>query len=1224
MRYRRAVGLLSCVLTAALATGTYAFGASPAPNGGVRALPAVKGGSSATVTLITGDRVTVTRAPGRPDSVAVVPFQRSDAGLRTLTVGRDVYVIPREVEPLLRSGQVDRQLFNVTQLIAQGYDDAHRATIPTIVRYTDAKRPASLPGARETRRLPVLHGAAVAADKKQRGRFWKSVDGDSDSDSAPRARLAGGIEKIWLDGKVSAVLDASVPQIGAPQAWQDGYDGTGVKVAVLDTGVDPDHPDLAGRIVESRSFVAGESVQDGHGHGTHVASTIAGSGAASGGKYKGVAPGARLLVGKVLDDSGSGDMSGIIAGMDWAAHSGAKVVSMSLGSGAGTDGTDPMSQAVDQLTAETGTLFTIAAGNAGPGPRTLGAPGAAKAALTVGAVDGADAVTDFSSRGPRGGDGHLKPEITAPGAGIVAARASGTAMGSVVDAHYTSASGTSMATPHVAGAAAILAQRHPDWVADRLKTQLVSTAKPTADTSVYAQGAGRTDVARSVRQSLSATGTVDFGLLNWDTTAVQTQQIRYSNDSDQPVALALSTVGTASELPAGALALDADSVTVPAHGTATADVTVDPAKLATGSYGAQVRAVSANGAVSVVTAVGFSRDVQRFDVTLKVLDRDGRPTTGMASVSDFDLDRIGFPEEYPVAADGTATIRVPIGEHAFRVQILHFSDDFHTVWENTSGIVPGTVIDSDRTVTVDASTARKISMTTPKPADTDRLRVGLEVRDRTGGQGYGTEDWLGGETAAYVIPTENAQVESRVGWSMSAPALRARLATGDERPLDVHYFQGQPGSERIDGTRVLKVAVAGQDVRGRLALLRRDRDTEPSQQVEAAAEAGAAAALLYNDQPGDWRGDWWGLEPTRIPAMTLPGAQGGELAALADAEVRFTGTAVSPYAYELLKYHAGGIPATQRYAVQADELATQESKFYAAQADTLSGHHRLMASPQQRTAYTGPRLLSGARTLTEYLTPGVRTWEMVVDGTTREGGVPYRLTKPTVREAGEQTRRDWHKAVVRTAVWDQEEATVRDEGVGVLYAGGMMDTAPDQEWVYPGFGDTNLTTVYRDGTRLGSAPSTVVAFPMVPERAAYRVVTDVQRDQPGWTTSTAVRTDWRFTSQDTGARTRLPLLQADYGVAVDQGNSARPRTRTAVSLNAHYPLGLAAPKLAQARLWASYDDGATWHAVALDASRRGTITNPAGEGFVSLRAQITTQDGSSVEQTVTRAYQVRR
>src|SRR5690606_16016887 len=123
------------------------------------------------------------------------------------------------------------------------------------------------------------------------------------------------------------------------------------------------------------------------------------------------------------------------------------------------DGTEPQDQAVDQLTAQTGALFVIAAGNSGPNSQTVSSPGSADTALTVAAVDRSDRLANFSSRGPRRGDGALKPEIAAPGVGIVAARAGGAQIGDL----YTSSTGTSMATPHVAGAAAILAQKYPDW-----------------------------------------------------------------------------------------------------------------------------------------------------------------------------------------------------------------------------------------------------------------------------------------------------------------------------------------------------------------------------------------------------------------------------------------------------------------------------------------------------------------------------------------------------------------------------------------------------------------------------------------------------------------------------------------------------------------------------------------------------------------------------------------
>ncbi|MEV1145941.1 S8 family serine peptidase [Micromonospora sp. NPDC049799] len=239
----------------------------------------------------------------------------------------------------------------------------------------------------------------------------------------------------------------------------------------------------------------------------------------------------------MLDDYGSGYSSSIIAGMEWAARSGATVVNMSLG-GAPTDGTDPMSQAVNDLTASTGALFVVAAGNEGA-PRTVGAPGAADAALTVGAVDRDENLADFSSRGPRIGDNGLKPEITAPGVGIVAARAAGTSMGTPVGDAYTRASGTSMATPHVAGAAAILAQEHPDWTAGQLKDALVSTTRANPELTVFEQGGGRVDVSRALGQRVYGSATADFGQVTTGGAAVE-RTVTYTNGTAAPQTLRLA------------------------------------------------------------------------------------------------------------------------------------------------------------------------------------------------------------------------------------------------------------------------------------------------------------------------------------------------------------------------------------------------------------------------------------------------------------------------------------------------------------------------------------------------------------------------------------------------------------------------------------------------------------------------------------------------------------
>ena len=356
------VALLAATLPGASAAPVEPGGAPPSSP---RAGSAAAAETTTTVTLITGDRVTlVTHADGtstaavqavpRPDGSSVV-FHQS-------TADDGVYVIPSDAGPLLAAGVLDRALFEVVGLAAAAAVAPDAGAVPLLLAYADdpdpdalTTRAAALAGAEAGFALASIDAVAVSVAPADAPAFWADLQRTVATDAAD------AVAKVWLDAAMTVSLDQSVPQIGAPDAWEAGYDGTGVTIAVLDTGLDLDHPDFAGRVTDTENFTA-DPLEDGHGHGTHVASIAAGSGAASDGRYRGVAPGAELMIGKVLPDSGSGPESAVIAGMEWAAESGADVINLSLGSGP-TDGTDPASQAVDELSAETGALFVIATGN---------------------------------------------------------------------------------------------------------------------------------------------------------------------------------------------------------------------------------------------------------------------------------------------------------------------------------------------------------------------------------------------------------------------------------------------------------------------------------------------------------------------------------------------------------------------------------------------------------------------------------------------------------------------------------------------------------------------------------------------------------------------------------------------------------------------------------------------------------------------------------------------
>ncbi|MBD0844792.1 S8 family peptidase, partial [Streptomyces sp. TRM68416] len=525
-------------------------------------------------------------------------------------------VIPADAARLIAAGKLDQRLFDVTELNKAATRKSQAKGLKVIVGYKGAATgtKADVRDAGDLRRtLKTLNADAVQTPYRDTPQLWDALTNGGGT--------ASGIAHVWLDGVRKATLDTSVKQIGAPKAWSAGYDGKGVKIAVLDTGVDTTHPDLKNQVKASKNFTTAPDASDKFGHGTHVASIAAGTGAKSGGKYKGVAPGATVLNGKVLDDNGFGDDSGILAGMEWAAEQGADVINMSLGGG-DTPEIDPLEAGVNKLSAEKGVLFAIAAGNSGP--ESVGSPGTADAALTVGAVDDKDLLADFSSTGPRLGDGAIKPDVTAPGVDITAASAKDSIIAQEVGekpAGYLTISGTSMATPHVAGAAAILKQQHPDWTYTELKGALTASTKGSSKYNAFQQGSGRVQVDKAIKQTVIADPvSVSFPTQQWphtDDTPV-TRKLTYRNLGDTDVTLKLSSTATnpkGQPAPAGFFTLAATTVTVPAGGTADVDLTVNTKLGGTidGAYSAYVTATG-NGQ-TVRTAAAVDREVESYDLT---------------------------------------------------------------------------------------------------------------------------------------------------------------------------------------------------------------------------------------------------------------------------------------------------------------------------------------------------------------------------------------------------------------------------------------------------------------------------------------------------------------------------------------------------------------------------------------------------------------------------------
>jgi subtilisin family serine protease len=226
---------------------------------------------------------------------------------------------------------------------------------------------------------------------------------------------------------------------------------SGIKVAVLDTGFFLDHPDFEGRTIQSMSFISGETVDDGHGHGTHCIGTACGPATSRRGRY-GVASDCKIFAGKVLSNGGSGGDGGILAGIDWAVRSGCSVISMSLGSPVGV-GKAPSTvyETAARRALKKGSLIVAAAGNDSARPQTtspVSHPANCPSILAVGAVDSKMKIAPFSNRGmnPNGG------EVNLVGPGVLVDSSW------IEPQMYRTISGTSMATPHVAGVAAVICE----------------------------------------------------------------------------------------------------------------------------------------------------------------------------------------------------------------------------------------------------------------------------------------------------------------------------------------------------------------------------------------------------------------------------------------------------------------------------------------------------------------------------------------------------------------------------------------------------------------------------------------------------------------------------------------------------------------------------------------------------------------------------------------------
>jgi subtilisin family serine protease len=1234
-----------------------------------------------TVTLLTGEVVEVwSDAEGRAGAVV-----RGHSGsMRSLRKpDGDLYVMPVRITPLLVD-VLDHELFNVTGLVRQDLDDASIGTVPLIVQHradTSARSAmTSLSTVEDQQPLPSIDAVAAEVpkgDAAATGELLAELSGEVTS----RSRSVAGITRIWLDRRVTTAsadaaqsvdtarssrptaqapeqagpprpgLDRNLTQIDADGAWAAGLTGDGVKVAVLDTGVDAQHPDLAGRIVAQENFSASPDTVDRFGHGTHVAATIAGSGAAARGARRGVASDADLLIGKVLDDEGFGSDSEVIAGMEWAAPQ-ADVVNMSLG-GYPTDGSDPLSLALDALTEQHGTLFVVAAGNSGPTARTVDTPGSADRALTVGAVDGSDTVADFSSRGPLVDSNELKPEVLAPGVDVVAARASGTAMGEPVDANYTKASGTSMAAPHVAGAAAVLAQRHPDWNGDQLENALIGTTDPTTADG-FDGGAGRIDVGDAIGIPARVDRDVVDVALADPRTEPHTEEITFTNTSGSSQTLALDVEledRQRDAVHADAVSVAPAQLTVPAGGTGTATVSIDAPALDAGLYSGVVTADptpadpgAAGEDDDVRVPVGVHVQPEMATLTIEATPPPGAgDDTPWGSVSIVNIDDFATYNLVGGLYFGeSASIDIPAGRYAVVGDVTTVNADGDVVAQVGD---PEVTVDGATTVAFDGSDAVPYTPTVEGVAEAVPVatNVGMVITPDAGTGGFSlvqeVYSWypsppvhvteMEGDAANFARRAPVARLQ--------APPITARVA-GSSTPVEVTLTSGPFPAEGAHAWQAVDVG-DGQDLsaaRGELAVVRLPADlTEREDITVRAGEAGVAVVAFVAPDRSVLTLGGFNTPASNVPMIAAAGSSASALidAAAGGDDVTIT-VAGSPYVYDLVLPEPSADDqldpdpvvdrATQRRLARLDE------RFYRDAGTEVDGERRRALSVSLMELDTVGRL---PERRTAYVSPSV-TWQSYVfgEGLIALPGWPpiaaplaLSITPETTYAAGSRQRLDWLRRPVPPGPDGAPsgrnfcEPRPMERTVDTMYV--AVETGQDgRDRFTCNDPATSTLTLERDGTVVGTAATASASFPVPVARANYRLTYEQATEAPYADRST---TAWSFRSAGDphAGLVRLPLVVVDYDLPLDTQNQPTSRNAT---FTARPVTGAPSRTIDSLRVWTSTDDGTTWTAATVRHDQGGAyrVTLPAvadGTG-VSLKTDARDTSGSRIEQTLIDAY----
>ena len=573
-----------------------------------------------------------------------------------------------------------------------------------------------------------------------------------------------------------------------------------------------------------------------------------------------------------------------------------------------------------------------------------------------------------------------------------------------------------MATPHVSGAAAILAQQHPDWTGAQLKEHLMSTAHGLSDSySPYEVGTGRVDVAAAINTTVRSTGSVLLGNFDWphdpDDGAV-TKKVRFTNTGDADVTLDLALAQNDD-----AFTLGAPSVTIRAGRTATVPITGDPTAVEFGRYvGYLVGTDASTGKAVTRTSLGLVKEDERYDLTIKLVDRDGAPAAGWVGIT-----KAGDFWPWSAYVDGETTLRMGPGTYLVSSYL-----DVQGEAPDRSGIAvlvdPETVLDQDREVVLDARDARLLQTEAPQLTEDRQRKVDFQLIDSFDLEVRSAYPVATTTDDVYVSPTEPVTEGSFIlttRWRKGEPLLGLTSANGNVRFETIV----QPGSALETSRRAVPTVYAGHGAaadydgiraRGKVVVVNRSDEVGPEARADAAADAGARALIVVNDGDGglmEYVGD------SSIPVATVHRKAGWNLVRLAKAgrSVIVNQDPYTDYVYDLTRDYPDQVPDRELvYTPTQRQLARIDARYYGVEKGEAAGYRGdLTLTPtlgtQEREWHPGTRV--------EWVTPE-QVW-VESHAQNIAGALPWEMVSGTnTFAAGTTTRLDWFHPAIRPAFSD--------------------------------------------------------------------------------------------------------------------------------------------------------------------------------------------------------------